>query len=67
MLSAGVVVSVDVGFRVVDEAAAMEHLGFDGADDAFGPPVVIGNGSGGHALAACASNLKTAVRRLQRG
>ncbi len=57
MLSAGVVVSFDVGEEfdigvgLVDKAAALKHLGFDGADDAFGPRVVVGIGSGGHALA----------------
>ena len=57
MLSAGIVVTVDIGEEfgagvgAVDKAAALEHLGFDGADDALGPRIVVGIGACGHALA----------------
>ena len=53
----GVIVGFDVGkeldfgIALVDKAAALEHLGFDGADDTFGPCVVVGIGACGHALA----------------
>ncbi len=42
---------LDLRVGLADKAAALEHLGFDGADDAFAPGVVVGIGPGGHALA----------------
>ena len=53
----GVVVRFDIGEELdlsvvlVDKTAALEHLGFDRADDAFAPRVVVGIGPGRHALA----------------
>ena len=53
----GVVVRFDVGEELdlsvvlVDKTAALKHLGFDRADDAFAPRVVVGIGPGRHALA----------------
>ena len=56
MFAAGVVVGFDLGEDFgagvvgVDEGAALEHLGFEGAHEGFGPGVVIGVGLCGHAL-----------------
>ena len=56
MQAAGIVVAVDEGKELVGgvllagEAAIAQHLGFEGADEGLGPGVVIGVGSGRHAL-----------------
>ena len=42
---------LDLGVGLVDKTASLEHLGFDGADDTFGPRVVVRISPGGHALA----------------
>ena len=53
----GVVVGVDVGEEFdpgvggVDKAAILEHFGFQGAHEGFGPGIVIGIGPCRHALA----------------
>jgi len=54
--AAGVVVAVDEGKEFVGcvllagKAAIAQHLGLERADEGFGPGVVIGVGSGRHAL-----------------
>jgi len=57
VFAVGVVVTLDV-FEDFDasvvgvlEAATLEHLVLEGADEGFGPSVVVGIGAGGHALA----------------
>ena len=56
MQAAGIVVGVDEGKEFVSgvllagEAAIAQHLGLEGADEGLGPGVVIGVGSGRHAL-----------------
>ena len=56
MLAADIVVAVDEGKEFVSgvllagEAAIAQHLGLEGADEGLGPGVVIGVGSGRHAL-----------------
>ena len=56
MFAAGVVVGFDVGEDFgagavgVDKGAALEHFGFEGAHEGFGPGVVIWIGPCGHAL-----------------
>ena len=56
MLSLGVVVSVNVGkdldlsMPLVNELAALEHLGLEGTHEGFGPGIVIRIGSSRHAL-----------------
>ena len=57
MFSVGIVIGLDVieefGFGVGEglEASILEHLVFEGADEGFGPCVVIRVGACGHALA----------------
>ena len=60
VFAVGVVVTFDVledfdaGVVGVLEASALEHFVFEGADEGFGPGVVVGVGARGHALAeAC--------------
>ena len=56
VFAAGVVVGFDIGEDFgagivgINEGAALEHFGFEGAHEGFGPGVVIGIGPGGHAL-----------------
>ena len=57
VFSVGVVVGfevgedLDAGIGVSDKRAVLEHLGFEGAHEGFGPGVVVGIGARGHALA----------------
>lgn len=41
---------LDAGVVPVEEASALEHLRFEGADERFGPGIVVGIGSRRHAL-----------------
>ena len=52
----GIVVAVDVledfepGVGGVLKAAALKHFGLEGAEEGFGPGIVVGVGATGHAL-----------------
>jgi len=56
VFAVGVVVGFDVGEEFgagvvgINEGAALEHFGFEGAHEGFGPGIVVGIGPGGHAL-----------------
>lgn len=56
VLAVSIVVGIDVGEELgarvvgVDEAPVLQHFGFQGSHEGFGPGVVIGVGSGRHAL-----------------
>ena len=68
MFAVGVVVGVDGGEAFgpgvdrVDKAAALEHLGLEGADEGFGPCVVVRTGAGRHALTQARAAQKRALR-----